>query len=72
MAEGILALLDKWLYSEKLIDTILLLINDSVKKSISKKHKDVFKKTAQIIKKIKEKEELEKGEENVDSILSDI
>jgi len=72
LAEGILALINKWFYSEEMINKILLIINDTIKETKSEKHKNAFQKAAEIIKKIKEKEQLENNEEDIESLLSNI
>lgn len=55
-----------------MIDKIILIINDAVKETKSQKRKESFKKAAQVIKKIREQEQFEKTEEDVDSLLATI
>ena len=71
LADGILALLEETEVDENIIDWIIKLIEDEVKKQKSEKSKQKFTLAKETIKKIKEQEKNEKTE-NIDDILKQI
>jgi hypothetical protein len=72
LADGILALISNSDVDEKIIDAIVLIINQSVKKTKNSKEKTRLTKTAEIIKKIQQKEMREKDVEEAEALLSQI
>lgn len=71
LADEILALLEETELDEDIIDWIIKLIEDEVKKQKTEKSKQKFTLVKEIIKKIKEQEKNEKIE-NIDDILNQI
>lgn len=71
LADGILVLLEETELDENIIDWIIKLIEDEVKKQKTEKSKQKFTLVKETIKQIKEQEENEKIK-NIDDILNQI
>lgn len=71
LADGILALLEETELDENIIDWIIKLIEDEVKKQTTEKSKQTFTLVKETIQKIKKQEENEEIE-NIDDILNQI
>lgn len=71
LADGILALLEETELDENIIDWIIKLIEDEVKKQKTERSKQKFTLVKETIKKIKEQEKNEEIE-NIDDILNQI
>jgi hypothetical protein len=70
MAEGVLALLESTYCTDKTIDGLMKLLQDSLKTVKTDKEKSIFKKSLQLIKKIRNQEKKEKmTDEDLDKLL---
>jgi hypothetical protein len=71
LADGILALLEETELDENIIDWIIKLIENEVKKQKTEKSKQRFVLAKETIKKLQEQESLE-DDDNIDDILNQI